>query len=130
MNVNKKISLGIITIFDCDNYGADLQEYALPTALNAWGYQAELIDYPFYKSPRFRCTRLAVPIRPLPFVNQLKEFVVRWRGCPLSMHPSPNTLQCAKAFVAFRKGIPTSDTAPILNTHLDKSLSGEVRHAA
>ena len=115
----KKKTIGIVTIFDCDNYGADLQAYALPTALNAWGYQAELIDYPFYKSPRFRRTRQSAPILPLSFINRLKEFIVRWRGRLLGKRSSPNALQRAEAFAAFRERIPTSDTYPTLDALLD-----------
>ena len=33
----KRSSVGIMTIFDCDNYGAELQAYALPQALRERG---------------------------------------------------------------------------------------------
>ena len=58
------LSVGIATIFDCDNYGAELQAYALARVLGAMGHEARLIDYPFYKSPRFRRTAFAAPVVP------------------------------------------------------------------
>ena len=36
--------IGIVTFVKCDNYGAELQAYALQKKLNDWGYDAEVID--------------------------------------------------------------------------------------
>ena len=37
--------VGIITILKVNNYGAELQSYALQKKLNLLGYDAEIIDY-------------------------------------------------------------------------------------
>lgn len=36
--------IGIITFVKCDNYGAELQAYALQKKLNLLGYDAEVIN--------------------------------------------------------------------------------------
>lgn len=38
------MKIGIVTFVKCDNYGAELQAFALQHKLNAWGYDAEVID--------------------------------------------------------------------------------------
>ncbi len=45
------MKIGIITILKVNNYGAELQAYALQRVLNMLGYDAEIIDYLFYKNP-------------------------------------------------------------------------------
>ena len=46
------MKIGIITILKVNNYGAELQAYALQRVLNILGYDAEIIDYLFYKNPQ------------------------------------------------------------------------------
>lgn len=46
--------VGVITIQKCGNCGADLQAFALQAKLRQMGYDAESIDYLFYKHPRHR----------------------------------------------------------------------------
>ncbi len=53
------MKVGIITIQKCNNYGADLQAFALQRKLQLMGYDAENIDYLFYKNPGFKKTRSA-----------------------------------------------------------------------
>ena len=43
--------IGIITIVHVNNYGAELQAFALQHKLNELGHDAELINYLFYKNP-------------------------------------------------------------------------------
>ena len=38
------MKIGIVTFVKCDNYGAELQAYALQKKLNLLGYDAEVID--------------------------------------------------------------------------------------
>lgn len=101
-----KPSVGIVTIFDCDNYGAELQAYALPRALRARGFDARLIDYPFYKSPRFRRTPLAVPALPLSLLNALKERAMACRRACLRRLAGKAVRRRDDAFAAFREAIP------------------------
>lgn len=65
--------VGIITIQKCDNYGADLQAYALGAKLRCLGYDAENIDYVFYKNPRHKGGELERPIFRLSLANRMKE---------------------------------------------------------
>lgn len=65
--------IGIITIQKCNNYGADLQAYALGAKLRSLGYDAENIDYLFYKNPRHLGGRADKPVLPISLVNRIKE---------------------------------------------------------
>ena len=56
------MKIGIITILKVNNYGAELQAYATQAVLNRMGYDAEIIDYLFYKNPKHKTTRLSKPI--------------------------------------------------------------------
>ena len=67
--------VGIITIQKCNNYGADLQAYALGAKLSSLGYDAENIDYLFYKHPRHQGGKLEKPVLPISMKNRIKEFL-------------------------------------------------------
>ena len=67
--------VGIITIQKCDNFGADLQAYALGAKLRSMGYDAENIDYLFYKHPRHLGGRGERPVLPISIKNKVKEFL-------------------------------------------------------
>lgn len=67
--------IGIITIQKCDNFGADLQAYALGAKLRSLGHDAENIDYLFYKHPRHRGGWGEKPIFKLSLVNRAKELL-------------------------------------------------------
>lgn len=66
------MKLGIITYQKVNNYGADLQAYALQAKLKQLGYDAENIDYLHYKHPHFKSTRKSKRILPLPLVTRIK----------------------------------------------------------
>jgi len=59
------MKVGIITILKVNNYGAELQAFALQRKLEKLGFESEIIDYLYYKNWNFRDTKLSVP-----FVNQ------------------------------------------------------------
>ena len=105
----KRPSVGIVTIFDCDNYGAELQAYALPQALRERGIEAFLIDYPFYKSPRFRRTALAAPSFPLSPINRVKERLMAWRRALQRRLAGEVVRRRSAAFAAFREAIPRTE---------------------
>ena len=67
--------IGIITIQKCNNFGADLQAYALGAKLRSMGYDAENIDYLFYKHPRHQGGKLENPVLPISMKNRIKEFL-------------------------------------------------------
>lgn len=66
--------IGIITILKTNNYGAELQAYATQTILRKMGYEAEIIDYLFYKNPNHKRTRLSLPV----FNFGLKKRLAEW----------------------------------------------------
>ncbi|MBR1387366.1 MAG: polysaccharide pyruvyl transferase family protein [Alloprevotella sp.] len=79
--VEEKKSIGIVTIFDVSNFGAELQTYATQKAMQNMGYDAEIIDFPYYKSPSFKREAVANPFYPYPLKLRLKEMLsgcLRW----------------------------------------------------
>ena len=67
------MKVGIITILKVNNYGAELQAYATQAVMNALGYEAEIIDYLFYKNERFVKTHKAAPLFSFPIKKRLAE---------------------------------------------------------
>lgn len=67
--------IGIITIVKVNNYGAELQAFATQKALRLMGYDAEIIDYLFYKNPRHKVTRESEPVFNLPLKKRLAEWL-------------------------------------------------------
>lgn len=67
------MKIGIITILRVNNYGAELQAYATQKALHNLGYDAEIIDYLFYKHPKHRKTKQSKPIFNFDIVKKLSE---------------------------------------------------------
>jgi hypothetical protein len=66
--------VGIITIFKVNNYGAELQAYATQKALQIMGYDAELINYPFYKNERHIRTTASRPVFPMTVKKKFEEW--------------------------------------------------------
>ncbi|MBR3652696.1 MAG: polysaccharide pyruvyl transferase family protein [Bacteroidales bacterium] len=71
--MSKKV--GIITIVEVNNFGAELQAFATQNALQRLGYDAEIIDYPFYKNPRHKATQRSRPEFPIPINKRLAEWL-------------------------------------------------------
>ena len=65
--------IGIITILKTNNYGAELQAYATQAMLNKLGYNAEIIDYLFYKNPGHKKTKASKPSFNYGFIKKVKE---------------------------------------------------------
>jgi|WetSurMetagenome_2_1015567.scaffolds.fasta_scaffold39929_2 hypothetical protein len=59
------MKIGIITIVKVDNYGAELQAFALQKELKSLGVQSEIIDYIYYKNWRFKDSFKSLPINPM-----------------------------------------------------------------
>jgi hypothetical protein len=70
-----KKKIGIITILKVNNYGAELQAYATQKALQLMGYDAEIIDYLFYKNPRHKRTKMSAPTAKMSIKKRLQEFL-------------------------------------------------------
>lgn len=73
MNQKFRTKIGIITILQVNNYGAELQAFALQHKLNALGYDAEIINYLFYKNPKFKSTKRSQPFIKLDGKQKIKE---------------------------------------------------------
>lgn len=69
------MKIGIITILKVDNYGADLQAYATQAILNKMGYDAEIIDYLFYKHHHHKKTSLSRPVFKMSLKKRIREFL-------------------------------------------------------
>lgn len=69
------MKIGIITIFRANNYGAELQAFALQRKLELMGFDAEVINYPFYKNKEHVKSRLSKPVINIGLKNKLKEVV-------------------------------------------------------
>lgn len=67
------MKVGIITILKVNNYGAELQAYATQAILKKLGYDAEIIDYLFYKNPKFIRTKNSSPVFRFPLKKHVLE---------------------------------------------------------
>lgn len=73
--MQKKKTVGIITIWQTNNYGAELQAFALQKKLNLMGFPGENIDFPFYKNPDFHTFRSNKSEYSIGLQNMLKELL-------------------------------------------------------
>lgn len=76
--------IGIITILKVNNYGAELQAYATQKKLQLMGYDAEIIDYLFYKNPRHKRTKRSAPTAKMSMKKYLQELlfpiIANWKA--------------------------------------------------
>ena len=97
--------IGIATIVKVDNYGAELQAYATQRKLLLLGYDAEIIDYRYYKSWNFKDSKMSAPLIPMSIkgkvaywlkyrlINALVECIM-----PLFVKPVKNRIARFKIF--------------------------------
>ena len=78
MHVPEMKKIGIITILNVNNYGAELQAFALHHTLKKMGYENEIINYLYYKNPNYRSERLSAPLIKISVKNNLKDFALKW----------------------------------------------------
>lgn len=72
--MGKKI--GIITFINAGNYGAELQAFATQYILNKMGYDAEIINYVFYKNSRHIKTKKSKPVFSFSLKQHLAEYLL------------------------------------------------------
>ncbi|HCV02199.1 MAG TPA: polysaccharide pyruvyl transferase family protein [Pseudoalteromonas sp.] len=109
--IMKKI--GIITILNVNNYGAELQAFSLQYKLRKMGYQAEIINYLYYKNPDFVKEKKSLPLIKTTLKNKIKDFILKWLDIySSSKHPVIAKLR-KKRFNDFHK----------LNTKLSKTYT-------
>lgn len=87
--------IGIITIVKVNNYGAELQAFALQKKLELLGYRSEIIDYLYYKNWNFNDTAMSKP-----FISMgIKAKAVYWAKYRLV------NFLLAKVFPVFNKSV-------------------------
>lgn len=80
-------TVGIVTIVKVNNYGAELQAFALQRKLCLMGYRAEVIDYLFYKHRDFVREKVSRPFYHYPFGKRVKEFLLpQWEKLRCSVY--------------------------------------------
>ena len=103
------MKIGIITIQKCNNFGADLQAFALQKKLQLMGYDAENIDYLFYKHPEHKKTRASRPSFKLSAVNRLKEWLLPKVNAVKGLRRrGDEAARCAKFAAFFEENVRTS----------------------
>lgn len=70
--------IGIITIINVNNYGAELQAFALHHKLKLMGYDNEIINYLYYKNPEFIQEAASKPLIKTSIKNTLKDIALKW----------------------------------------------------
>ena len=71
-----KIKIGIMTILKVNNYGAELQAFALPKVLNDLGYEAENIDYLYYKHRDYIPVSQSKPMVKISLKDKVKRHML------------------------------------------------------
>ena len=66
--------IGIITIVNVNNYGAELQAFATLKKLQMMGYDAEIINYLYYKDWRYIDSKLSQPFNPMSVKEKIIYF--------------------------------------------------------
>ncbi|MEG1479672.1 MAG: polysaccharide pyruvyl transferase family protein [Kiritimatiellia bacterium] len=95
------MKIGIITFQRCNNYGAELQAYALQKQLQLIGYDAENIDYLFYKHPKHKATPLSRPLLKISLRYRFYEWLyplIKTLVCFLHRHQQYERLKRFDAF--------------------------------
>lgn len=72
--MERKKRIGIVTIVKVNNYGAELQAYATQRKMNLLGYDAELIDYLYYRNAGHIGEPSSRPFYPYPLKDRIKEW--------------------------------------------------------
>lgn len=85
----EKKKVGIITIVKVNNYGAELQAYATQRKLNLMGYDAEIIDYLYYRNPSHIAEAESRPFYPYPLKNRVKEMGLKLIDALNALRKSP-----------------------------------------
>ncbi|MFB6341496.1 polysaccharide pyruvyl transferase family protein [Saccharicrinis sp. FJH62] len=68
--------IGIITVSKTYNFGAELQAFALQKKLCLMGYQAEIIDYLYFKNSKYKFTKSAKPLFKFSKTQIIKEYIL------------------------------------------------------
>lgn len=95
--------IGIITIVKVNNYGAELQALALQKKLCLMGYDAEIIDYLFYKNKKHKKEKCSTPFYPYPLKDKIKEWLLPIYENIKSIPYTKANEKRAQGFISFHK---------------------------
>jgi len=71
------LKIGIITIVNVNNYGAELQAFALNRKLTDLGYDNEIIDYLYYILPKYEDKPQSKPLFKINIKNKIKWKILK-----------------------------------------------------
>lgn len=95
--------IGIITIVKVNNYGAELQALALQKKLCLMGYDAEIIDYLFYKNKKHKKEKCSTPFYPYPLKDKIKEWLLPIYESIKSIPYTKANEKRTQGFISFHK---------------------------
>jgi hypothetical protein len=72
------MKIGIITILNVNNYGAELQASALNIKLRDLGYNNEIINYLYYKNSDYKTEKSSRPIVKVSIITNIKGTILKW----------------------------------------------------
>lgn len=104
------MKIGIITISKVDNYGAELQAYALFRVLQNLGHSVEIIDYLYYKHPHHIAENMSRPISYFSTLERIKLKLKKYAMAFLPYIDRPTYLLRQKRFESFYENINYSKT--------------------
>jgi hypothetical protein len=104
------MKIGIITISKVDNYGAELQAYALFKVLQNLGYSVEIIDYLYYKHPHHIAENISRPISNFSILERIKLALKKYATALLPYVDRSSYLLRQKRFEGFYENINYSKT--------------------
>jgi len=70
--------IGIITILNVNNYGAELQASSLNIKLRDLGYDNEIINYLYYKHKDYKSESKSKPIVKIDTITNVKGVLLKW----------------------------------------------------
>ena len=101
------MKIGVITIEQVNNYGAELQATATLKVLHIMGYDAEIIDYCYYKNWNYKDTPMSAPFVPMSSKGKLMYWVkyraVNWLVSKLLPGLCPVVRRRIRRFENFHK---------------------------
>ena len=101
------MKIGVITIEQVNNFGAELQATATLKVLHSMGYDAEIIDYCYYKNWDYKDTPMSAPFVPMSSKGKLMYWVkyraVNWLVSKLLPRLCPTVRRRIQRFENFHK---------------------------
>jgi len=115
--------IGVLTFYKVNNYGAELQAFALHYKLKALGYDNELINYPYIKNKSHRRSKRSRPILNNSRINRLKDFILKCLDDYSKMrYPSVAALRRSRFEAFYKQHVSLSPLYPSIDDLYNASL--------